>query len=153
VRQLRIEPLALFEDSIESAEELEEFALTSDPVDELADLDDGGGHNVEQSVTRLARVARAVGHAPGAGHPAAQRGRHHRPHQGEFPPGSSFRVATRVDSRTVLDVMGASTCWARGDMLHLPPAPRASPACTPHSSRETEIKPRGGFLARPGHAD
>jgi S-DNA-T family DNA segregation ATPase FtsK/SpoIIIE len=38
-----------------------------------------------------------------------------------FPARLSFRVATRVDSRTVLDVMGAEHLLGRGDMLFLPP--------------------------------
>src|ERR1700735_3134423 len=38
-----------------------------------------------------------------------------------FPSRVSFRVATRVDSRTVLDVMGAEHLLGKGDMLYLPP--------------------------------
>jgi S-DNA-T family DNA segregation ATPase FtsK/SpoIIIE len=38
-----------------------------------------------------------------------------------FPARISFRVATRVDSRTVLDVMGAEHLLGKGDMLYLPP--------------------------------
>jgi len=38
-----------------------------------------------------------------------------------FPSRLSFRVATRVDSRTVLDVMGAEHLLGKGDMLFLPP--------------------------------
>jgi S-DNA-T family DNA segregation ATPase FtsK/SpoIIIE len=38
-----------------------------------------------------------------------------------FPSRISFRVATRVDSRTVLDVMGADHLLGKGDMLFLPP--------------------------------
>jgi S-DNA-T family DNA segregation ATPase FtsK/SpoIIIE len=38
-----------------------------------------------------------------------------------FPARLSFRVATRVDSRTILDVMGAEHLLGRGDMLFLPP--------------------------------
>jgi S-DNA-T family DNA segregation ATPase FtsK/SpoIIIE len=38
-----------------------------------------------------------------------------------FPARVSFRVATRVDSRTILDVMGAEHLLGRGDMLFLPP--------------------------------
>src|SRR6185437_11665327 len=38
-----------------------------------------------------------------------------------FPSRISFRVATRVDSRTVLDVMGAEHLLGKGDMLYLPP--------------------------------
>jgi S-DNA-T family DNA segregation ATPase FtsK/SpoIIIE len=38
-----------------------------------------------------------------------------------FPARISFRVATRVDSRTILDVMGAEHLLGKGDMLFLPP--------------------------------
>ena len=121
VRQLRNEPIPLFEDSIESAEELEELPYILILIDELADLMMVEGHNVEQSVTRLAQMARAVGmHLVLATQ---------RPSvdvitgliKANFPARISFRVATRVDSRTVLDVMGAEHLLGKGDMLHLPP--------------------------------
>ena len=38
-----------------------------------------------------------------------------------FPARISFRVATRVDSRTILDVMGSEHLLGKGDMLYLPP--------------------------------
>ena len=121
VRQLRNEPIPLFEDAIESAEELEELPYILILIDELADLMMVEGHNVEQSVTRLAQMARAVGmHLVLATQ---------RPSvdvitgliKANFPARISFRVATRVDSRTVLDVMGAEHLLGKGDMLTLPP--------------------------------
>ena len=121
VRQLRNEPIPLFEDNVESAEELEELPYILILIDELADLMMVEGHNVEQSVTRLAQMARAVGmHLVLATQ---------RPSvdvitgliKANFPARISFRVATRVDSRTVLDVMGAEHLLGKGDMLHLPP--------------------------------
>src|SRR5262249_6842207 len=79
------------------------------------------GKNVEESVTRLAQMARAVGmHLVLATQ---------RPSvdvitgliKANFPARISFRVATRVDSRTVLDTMGAEHLLGKGDMLYLPP--------------------------------
>ncbi len=69
-----------------------------------------------------------------------------------FPARISFRVATRVDSRTVLDVMGAEHLLGKGDMLFLPPG--SSRLIRVHGAfvTETEINRRRRFLEAAGRA-
>ena len=121
VRKLQQEPRSLFEEDTRRAEELRPLPYILILIDELADLMMLEGRNVEESVTRLAQMARAVGmHLVLATQ---------RPSvdvitgliKANFPARISFRVATRVDSRTILDVMGAEHLLGKGDMLFLPP--------------------------------
>jgi S-DNA-T family DNA segregation ATPase FtsK/SpoIIIE len=120
VRQLQAQPRNLFDDETEEPV-LEPIPYILILIDELADLMMLERANVEETVTRLAQMARAVGmHLVLATQ---------RPSvdvitgliKANFPSRISFRVATRVDSRTVLDVMGAEHLLGRGDMLFLPP--------------------------------
>ncbi len=118
--QLRQEPRGLFDD-LEEDENLRPLPYVLILIDELADLMMLERANVEECITRLAQMARAVGmHLVLATQ---------RPSvdvitgliKANFPSRISFRVATRVDSRTVLDSMGAEHLLGKGDMLFLPP--------------------------------
>ena len=119
IRKMQDEPTLFVENP--TAEELKPLPFILILIDELADLMMLEGRNVEESVTRLAQMARAVGiHLVLATQ---------RPSvdvitgliKANFPARISFRVATRVDSRTILDIMGAEHLLGKGDMLFLPP--------------------------------
>ncbi|MDP2996304.1 MAG: DNA translocase FtsK 4TM domain-containing protein [Bryobacterales bacterium] len=121
VARLKAEPRNLFPETEIEEEELQPLPFVIIFIDELSDLMMVERANVEESVCRLAQMARAVGmHLVLATQ---------RPSvdvitgliKANFPARISFRVATRVDSRTVLDVMGAEHLLGKGDMLFLPP--------------------------------
>ena len=90
-------------------------------IDELADLMMVAREDVESTITRLAQLSRAVGiHMIIATQ---------RPSvdvitgiiKANFPARISFKVASKVDSRTVLDINGADMLLGRGDMLFIEP--------------------------------
>ncbi|MDA1332419.1 MAG: DNA translocase FtsK 4TM domain-containing protein [Proteobacteria bacterium] len=105
----------------EEPEPLQELPLIVVVIDELADLIMVLGKKIEELIVRLAQKARAAGiHLILATQ---------RPSvdvitgliKANIPTRISFQVSSRVDSRTILDQMGAEQLLGQGDMLYLPP--------------------------------
>lgn len=108
-------------DENKAEERIERLPYIVVVIDELADLMMISSKEVEESITRLAQMARAVGiHLILATQ---------RPSvdvltgliKANFPARISFQVTSRVDSRTILDTIGAEHLLGSGDMLFLPP--------------------------------
>jgi S-DNA-T family DNA segregation ATPase FtsK/SpoIIIE len=158
--------------SKKSDEELPNLPYIAVVVDELADLMLTQGADIEGPISRLAHMARAVGiHMILATQ---------RPSvdvltgviKANFPARIAFQVASRIDSRTILDAGGAEFLLGRGDMLYVPPgkaeAVRVHGAfCTDHDAetiasflREQPPAPaivpeetEGGATGDPTHED
>jgi S-DNA-T family DNA segregation ATPase FtsK/SpoIIIE len=122
-------------------------------VDELADLMMVAGREIEESIARLAQMARAAGiHLILATQ---------RPSvdvitgliKANFPTRLSFKVFSRTDSRTILDQMGAETLLGNGDMLFLPPGTGAVQRVHGAFVSEIEVQRVVDFLKKQGEPD
>jgi len=105
----------------ENPEVQEELPLIVIVIDELADLMMTMGKKIEELIARLAQKARASGiHLVLATQ---------RPSvdvitgliKANIPTRIAFQVSSKIDSRTILDQMGAETLLGKGDMLYMPP--------------------------------
>jgi S-DNA-T family DNA segregation ATPase FtsK/SpoIIIE len=119
-------------------------------IDELADLMMVAGKEVEESIVRLAQMARAVGiHLILATQ---------RPSvdvitgliKANMPARVSFRVSSKTDSRTILDSNGAEQLLGKGDMLFLPPASSRSVRLHGPYISEQESARLASFLRKQG---
>jgi S-DNA-T family DNA segregation ATPase FtsK/SpoIIIE len=137
----------------ETGEELRPLHYIVIVIDELADLMMVSAHEVEEAITRLAQMARAVGiHLILATQ---------RPSvdvitgliKANFPSRISYRVAARVDSRTILDSIGAEQLLGRGDMLFLPPGSARLTRIHGAYVTEHEIARLTSFLRKQGEPD
>jgi S-DNA-T family DNA segregation ATPase FtsK/SpoIIIE len=114
-------PATIIPDQPDSGEPLTELPLIVVVIDELADLMMVVGKKVEELIARLAQKARAAGVNLIL---ATQR-----PSvdvitgliKANIPSRIAFQVSAKVDSRTILDQMGAEALLGQGDMLYLPP--------------------------------
>ncbi|TAL18441.1 DNA translocase FtsK [bacterium] len=122
-------------------------------IDELADLLMVAAKDVEESIARLAQMARAAGiHLIVATQ---------RPSvdvltgmiKANFPARIAFQVASRVDSRTILDSMGAESLLGGGDMLFLPPGTAKINRVHGSYVSEQEITRLTAFLRQQGTPD
>jgi S-DNA-T family DNA segregation ATPase FtsK/SpoIIIE len=134
---------------VETAERLPYWIVI---VDELADLMMVSAGEVETSLARLAQIARAVGiHLMIATQ---------RPSvdvitgliKANFPARIAFQVASKVDSRTILDQNGAEQLLGRGDMLFVPPGTSRPVRIHGAWVSEGEVREIAGFLKKQGQA-
>ena len=119
-------------------------------IDELSDLMMASSKEVEEAITRLAQMARAAGiHLIIATQ---------RPSvdvltgliKANFPARISFQVSSKVDSRTILDGMGAENLLGDGDMLFLPPGVSRIIRVQGAYISEEEVKEVTDFLRNQG---
>ncbi len=137
-RRMELEPPAT--DDLSQGSYRGQLPLLVVVIDELADLILTAQNEVENAIMRLAQMARAVGiHLIVATQ---------RPSvdvltgviKANFPARLSFRVASKVDSRTILDMNGAEALLGKGDMLYIPPG--SSKPARIHGCNVTEVEIR-----------
>ncbi len=150
-RRIELEPAS--EDELNSGSYRGRLPMLVVVIDELADLIMTSQAEVENAIMRLAQMARAVGiHLVVATQ---------RPSvdvltgviKANFPARISFRVASKVDSRTILDMNGAEALLGKGDMLFVPPG--SSKPIRIHGCNVTDVEIRRvvEFLSKQAKAE
>ena len=117
-----VRSIADYNNKAETSDEFSKLPYVVVIIDELADLMITAAKDIEEPIARLTQMARAVGiHMIVATQ---------RPSvdvltgviKANFPARMAFQVATKVDSRTIIDMNGAEKLLGNGDMLYVPPA-------------------------------
>lgn len=121
LQEMKVRDIVSFNEKVAETGELEKLPYIIIIIDEFADLIMTSGKDIELPITRLAQMARAVGmHLILATQ---------RPSikvitgiiKANFPARIAFQVSSKVDSRVILDMIGAERLLGNGDMLFIPP--------------------------------
>jgi len=121
LQEVKVRDIIAFNEKAEEMEEFNKLPYIIIIIDEFADLIMTSGKDIELPITRLAQMARAVGmHLILATQ---------RPSikvitgiiKANFPARIAFQVSSKVDSRVILDMIGAERLLGQGDMLYMPP--------------------------------
>lgn len=121
LQEVKVRDIIAFNEKSEELEEFKKMPYIIIIIDEFADLIMTSGKDIELPITRLAQMARAVGmHLILATQ---------RPSikvitgiiKANFPARIAFQVSSKVDSRVILDMIGAERLLGQGDMLYMPP--------------------------------
>ncbi|HRX76438.1 MAG TPA: DNA translocase FtsK, partial [Candidatus Cloacimonadota bacterium] len=147
LQEARVREIIGYNEKCQTDFELEPLPYIVIVVDEFADLIMTSGKDIELPITRLAQMARAVGiHLILATQ---------RPSikvitgiiKANFPARIAFQVSSRVDSRVILDMIGAERLLGSGDMLFLPPGKAAPERIHGAYVSDHEIARVNDFLA------
>jgi S-DNA-T family DNA segregation ATPase FtsK/SpoIIIE len=151
-KQLQLKQVRNIEGYNRAVEEGERLPYWVVVIDELADLMMVSAGDVQTALVRLAQIARAVGiHLIVATQ---------RPSvdvvtgliKANFPTRIAFQMASKVDSRTVLDANGAETLLGRGDMIFVPPGANKQTRVHGAWVSDDEVKAVCEFLRKQGKA-
>ncbi len=121
LQEAKVRDIIAFNEKAEETEDFSRLPYIVIIIDEFADLIMTSGKDIELPITRLAQMARAVGmHLILATQ---------RPSikvitgiiKANFPARIAFQVSSKVDSRVILDMIGAERLLGQGDMLFMPP--------------------------------